>query len=114
MFNPAIAARLQAPHKVNLGSPQKTIIVNLLKNACAVAVAEQFRELAKFNLRTLTTPPEEEGGSGGKEGGEVAAAGEAAGGEAGGQQQQEEEKAEEGEQQQPQQQQGQQEGEGAE
>ncbi len=52
--------RLQAPHKVNLNNPEKTILVNLLKNACGVAVVEQFRQLSKFNIRVLTTPPEED------------------------------------------------------
>lgn len=35
----------QAPHKVNLGSPQKTILVSVLKSTCGVAVVDRFREL---------------------------------------------------------------------
>ena len=49
----------QAPHKVNLDKPQKTILVNVLKATCGVAVVEQFRELCRFNIRTLAIPEEE-------------------------------------------------------
>ena len=33
----------QAPHKVNLNAPQKTILVNLVKGTCGVAVVQRFR-----------------------------------------------------------------------
>lgn len=54
------AEKIKEPHKVNLSSPQKTILVNLLKNACGVAVVEEYKQLSKFNIRVLTTPPEDE------------------------------------------------------
>jgi hypothetical protein len=64
------AAVAQPPHKVNLSAQRKTIIVNVVKGTCGVAVVEEWRELGKFNIVTLTTPPEEQG----KAGGEAAAA----------------------------------------
>ena len=50
---------LQPPHKVNLDKPQKTILVNVTKATCGVAVVEQFRELCRYNIRTLAIPEEE-------------------------------------------------------
>lgn len=35
----------QAPHKVNLGSPQKTILVSITRATCGVAVVDRFKEL---------------------------------------------------------------------
>lgn len=43
----------QPPHKVNLNTPQKTIVVQLVRNVCAVGVAEGYRDLLKMNLRKL-------------------------------------------------------------
>ncbi|KXZ41337.1 hypothetical protein GPECTOR_536g540 [Gonium pectorale] len=57
---------------VNLKSPALTVLVQLIRNGCAMAVVPHYRELAKFNLRKLAEVPE---------GGE-AAGGEAAEGEA--------------------------------
>ena len=125
---PRPAAAQQAPHKVDLGAPQKTILVNLLKSACGVAVVEQYRELQKFNIHMLTMTPEEReaaaekagggkqqqarqpepeagaageaGGAAGPEGGGGGGGeGEAAGAEQQGQQQQEAEQTQEQEQQ---------------
>lgn len=103
---------LQPPHKVNLASPDKTILVNLLKNACGVAVVQQYKELAKFNVHMLTHPPEEEeeggGGkqaaegaaaaAGGADGGAAAAGGEGGGGQEGEQQEEQQEQQQQEEQ----------------
>lgn len=54
----------QPPHKVNLSHPEKTILVNVAKGTCGVAVVEDFRELAKYNLRALAAS---EGGEAAKD-----------------------------------------------
>lgn len=36
---------------MNLGAPQKTILVNVVKATLGVAVVEQFKELCRFNIR---------------------------------------------------------------
>ncbi|KAL4852951.1 THUMP domain-containing protein 1 [Chlorella vulgaris] len=55
----AFASRVPAPHKVNLGAPQKTILVNLVKAVCGVAVVDRFKELCRYNVRTLALSEEE-------------------------------------------------------
>ncbi|PSC72640.1 THUMP domain-containing family [Micractinium conductrix] len=55
----AFANLVPAPHKVNLNAPQKTILVNLVKGTCGVAVVQRFRELFRYNIRTLAQPEEE-------------------------------------------------------
>lgn len=55
----AFASLVKAPHKVNLGSPQKTILINIVKGTCGVAVVEQYKELWRYNIRTLAMPAEE-------------------------------------------------------
>jgi len=47
---------LQKPHSVNLGAPQKTVLVNVLKSTLGVAVVEQFKELCRFNIRRWAGP----------------------------------------------------------
>lgn len=44
---------------MNLGAPQKAILVNVVKAQCGVAVVERFKELCRFNVRTLALPEEE-------------------------------------------------------
>ena len=44
---------LQPPHKVNLTTPSKSILVQLLKSSCALAVADDYRAHAKFNIKEL-------------------------------------------------------------
>lgn len=44
---------LQPPHKVNLTAPSKSILVQLLKSSCALAVADGYRAHAKFNIKEL-------------------------------------------------------------
>ncbi|KAG2499421.1 hypothetical protein HYH03_002368 [Edaphochlamys debaryana] len=41
------------PHKVNLKAPSKVVLVQLIRNGCAMAVVEGYKELAKFNVRKL-------------------------------------------------------------
>lgn len=41
------------PHKVNLSNPKKTVLVQVLRNACAAAVVEEFRPLSKYNVRKI-------------------------------------------------------------
>jgi hypothetical protein len=62
----AFAKAVPAPHKVNLGDPEKTVLVQLIRNVCAVAVAPRFKELCKYNVKVAAEDEEEEGG--GKEG----------------------------------------------
>ncbi|KAG9459185.1 hypothetical protein H6P81_003693 [Aristolochia fimbriata] len=54
----AVAKSVPAPHKVNLSSPDKTIIVQIAKTICMVGIIEKYKELAKFNLRQLTSSKE--------------------------------------------------------
>ena len=67
------------PYKVNLDKPDKTILVQLVRNVCAVSVVEQYKELCKFNVRKAVESEEEkqqqqqEGGDG-EEGGKAGAA----------------------------------------
>lgn len=50
----------QPPHKVNLTSPEKTVIVQLLKSSAALSVVAKHRELMRFNLKELSTTDEEQ------------------------------------------------------
>ena len=43
----------QPPHTVDLSHPAKTIMVNIVKGSCGVAVVDDFRDLSRFNLRAL-------------------------------------------------------------
>jgi hypothetical protein len=47
----AFAKVVPAPHKVNLSRPDASIVVQLIRNVCAVAVAPRFKELCKYNVR---------------------------------------------------------------
>lgn len=52
----------QPPYKVNLSNSEKTIMVNIAKGSCGVAVVDNFKGLGKFNLRLLATDGEGAGG----------------------------------------------------
>ncbi|XP_072961535.1 uncharacterized protein [Typha angustifolia] len=52
----AVAKSVPQPHKVDLSSPDKTIIVQVVKTICLVGVVERYKELSKYNLRQLTSP----------------------------------------------------------
>jgi hypothetical protein len=96
----AFAKAVPAPHKVNLSKPDRTILVQLVRNVCAVAVAPRFKELCKYNVRVAAEPEEEEGGAaagGGEAGGANA---KAVGGGAKDQQQQQQEGKQQAEEQQ--------------
>ncbi|XP_051181017.1 uncharacterized protein [Lolium perenne] len=54
----AVAKSIPQAHKVDLSNPDKTIIVQIAKTICMIGVVERYKELAKFNLRQLTSPPE--------------------------------------------------------
>ena len=51
---------LQPPHKVDLNGADKTILVQLLKNCAALSVVPAYKELAKFNLRELSSTDDEQ------------------------------------------------------
>ena len=51
---------VQPPHKVNLTTPEKTVIVQLLKSSAALSVVAKHRELMRFNLKELSTTDEEQ------------------------------------------------------
>ena len=51
---------VQPPHKVNLTSPEKTVIVQLLKSSAALSVAPKHKELMRFNLKELSTTDTEQ------------------------------------------------------
>lgn len=47
---------VQPPHKADLSSPDLTILVQVVKDACAIGVAARYRDLSKYNLRELCNP----------------------------------------------------------
>ncbi|KAK9673608.1 hypothetical protein RND81_12G178400 [Saponaria officinalis] len=51
----AIAKSIPEPHKVDLKNPEKTIIAQVVKTVCMIGVVDKYKELAKFNLRQLTS-----------------------------------------------------------
>ncbi|KAL6654818.1 hypothetical protein ACP70R_008283 [Stipagrostis hirtigluma subsp. patula] len=55
----AVAKSVPQPHKVDLSNPDKTIVVQIAKTICTIGVVERYKELAKFNLRQLTSPETE-------------------------------------------------------
>ncbi len=56
----AFVLAMQPPHKVNLTTPEKTVIVQLLKSSAALSVVAKHRELMRFNLKELSTTDEEQ------------------------------------------------------
>ena len=48
------------PNKVNLNSPEKTILVQMLKSVCAVSIVTGYKELCKFNIKNITEPSKDE------------------------------------------------------
>ncbi|KAE8705733.1 THUMP domain-containing protein 1 isoform 2 [Hibiscus syriacus] len=51
-----VAKAVPAPHKVDLSNPGTTIVVEIVKTICLIGVVEKYKELAKYNLRQLTSP----------------------------------------------------------
>jgi tRNA acetyltransferase TAN1 len=39
--------------RVNLKTPQKTILVQLVRTVCCISVLDSYKELARFNVRKL-------------------------------------------------------------
>ncbi|KAL5708275.1 hypothetical protein ACHQM5_019089 [Ranunculus cassubicifolius] len=54
----AVAKSVPAPHKVDLNNPDKSITVQIARTVCSIGVVEKYKELAKYNLRQLTSPKE--------------------------------------------------------
>ncbi|XVE78940.1 hypothetical protein DITRI_Ditri14bG0018400 [Diplodiscus trichospermus] len=52
----SVAKSIPAPHKVDLSNPDMTIVVEIVKTVCLIGVVEKYKELAKYNLRQLTSP----------------------------------------------------------
>lgn len=48
------------PNKVNLKTPEKTILVQCIRNVCAVAVVASYKELQRFNVRKLAEADDDE------------------------------------------------------
>ncbi|KAH7511341.1 hypothetical protein FEM48_ZijujUnG0024900 [Ziziphus jujuba var. spinosa] len=51
----AVAKSVPGPHKVDLNNPDKTIVVEIVRTVCLIGVVEKYKELAKYNLRQLTS-----------------------------------------------------------
>ena len=47
---------MQPPHKADLTNPDVTVLVQIVKDACAIGVASRYRDLSKYNLRELCNP----------------------------------------------------------
>ncbi|CAH8303379.1 unnamed protein product [Eruca vesicaria subsp. sativa] len=50
-----VAKSIPAPHKVDLSNPEMSIVVEIVKTVCLIGVVEKYKELAKYNLRQLTS-----------------------------------------------------------
>ncbi|KAM1116531.1 hypothetical protein TB2_006920 [Malus domestica] len=51
----AVAKSVPAPHKVDLNNPDKTIVVEICRTICMIGVVDKYKQLAKYNLRQLTS-----------------------------------------------------------
>ncbi|XP_030960000.1 LOW QUALITY PROTEIN: AP2/ERF domain-containing protein PFD0985w [Quercus lobata] len=51
----AVAKSIPGPHKVDLKNPDKSIVVEIVKTVCLIGVVEKYKELAKYNIRQLTS-----------------------------------------------------------
>ncbi|KAK4441429.1 THUMP domain-containing protein 1 [Sesamum alatum] len=52
----AVAKSVPSLHKVDLANPDINIVVQIVKTVCLIGVVEKYKELAKFNIRQLTSP----------------------------------------------------------
>ncbi|EEF48940.1 ribosome quality control complex subunit 2 [Ricinus communis] len=52
----SVAKSVPGPHKVDLNNPDKTIVVEIVKTVCLIGLVENYKGLAKYNLRQLTSP----------------------------------------------------------
>lgn len=48
-----VADLVPKAYKVNLGSPERAIFVQIIKNVCCLAVSDMYHEYSKFNIRVL-------------------------------------------------------------
>ncbi|KAL7126942.1 hypothetical protein ABFS83_14G220500 [Erythranthe nasuta] len=51
----AVAKSVPSLHKVDLANPDINIVVQVVKTVCLIGVVEKYKELAKYNLRQLTS-----------------------------------------------------------
>ncbi|XP_050284518.1 uncharacterized protein LOC126724189 [Quercus robur] len=51
----AVAKSIPGLHKVDLKNPDKSIVVEIVKTVCLIGVVEKYKELAKYNIRQLTS-----------------------------------------------------------
>ncbi|KAF5930299.1 hypothetical protein HYC85_031172 [Camellia sinensis] len=51
----AVAKSVPAPCKDDLNNPDKNIVVHIVKTMCLTGVVEKYKELAKYNLRQLSS-----------------------------------------------------------
>ncbi|KVI08164.1 hypothetical protein Ccrd_013469, partial [Cynara cardunculus var. scolymus] len=54
-FINVVAKSVPEPHKVDLTNPERTIVVQIAKTVCCIGVVDKYKELAKYNLRQLTS-----------------------------------------------------------
>ncbi|KAJ2490144.1 hypothetical protein IWW37_003412 [Coemansia sp. RSA 2050] len=55
---PAVAAPLNAKHKVDLKNAKYTIVIEVFKSICTIGLVENYNSLRRFNLMTLFDEPE--------------------------------------------------------
>ncbi|KDD75582.1 hypothetical protein H632_c607p0 [Helicosporidium sp. ATCC 50920] len=58
VIDAVVDAVRRPPHKVDLTTPQVTVLVNVLKGTAGLALVPRYKELKKFNLRLLAAPEE--------------------------------------------------------
>ncbi|KAK3029330.1 hypothetical protein RJ639_038428, partial [Escallonia herrerae] len=51
----AVAKSVPGPHKVDLNNPDRNIVVQIAKTVCSIGVVEKYKQLAKYNVRQLTS-----------------------------------------------------------
>ncbi|KAL0370327.1 UNVERIFIED_CONTAM: THUMP domain-containing protein 1 [Sesamum angustifolium] len=51
-----VAKSVPSLHKVDLANPDINIVVQIAKTVCLIGVVEKYKELAKYNIRQLTSP----------------------------------------------------------
>jgi hypothetical protein len=63
---PAVAGLVPAPHKVDLGAPDLTIMCEVMKGTCCISVVRDYYPLLKYNQRLLGMSEEERDAEKGK------------------------------------------------
>uniref|UniRef100_A0A061QXB3 tRNA acetyltransferase TAN1 n=1 Tax=Tetraselmis sp. GSL018 TaxID=582737 RepID=A0A061QXB3_9CHLO len=49
----------QPPNKVDLTKPDKTVLVQIVKNSCGMSIVDNYHKLKKYNMRSASAPEEE-------------------------------------------------------